>query len=47
VFGYVLRDSPDGKRIFDLLKDGREHIVSVELSGPHPNAVTVTKVIDP
>jgi hypothetical protein len=35
--GYIAKDSPDGKQLFEVLKDGREHRLSLYLSASGPN----------
>jgi hypothetical protein len=35
--GYVAKDSPDGKQLFELLKDGREHSLTLQLATTGPN----------
>ncbi len=49
VLGYVLRASPDGQKIFDQLKDGKEHPLLVELGYPKastdPGVVEVRKLV--
>lgn len=55
--GYIRKDSPDGERLFALLRDGKQHRVTVELQsvGPaggfltpeHGDVLAITRVLDP
>jgi hypothetical protein len=46
--GYVRKDSPEGKKLLEILKDGRKHqlIVNVELDGKASDIVAIIRLRD-
>jgi hypothetical protein len=47
VIGYILKNSPDGKAIYQLLKDGKTHPVIIQLKcpGKRGDIAEITKLV--